>query len=105
MTSEIEGVATRIDQQLNPHVSGLFPPPPQVRVLARFNLSRWKHGFEPRLGLPRSEAMFGGYEDKRPRIGPAAYTGPSRCPYGFPLGARARAVLHLGVELIAGMTT
>jgi hypothetical protein len=30
------------------------------------------------LGLRRSEAISGGYQGKWPRIGPAAYSGPSR---------------------------
>jgi hypothetical protein len=41
------------------------------------------------LGLRRSEAISGGHEGKWPRIGPAAYTGPSRWPARFLLGARA----------------
>jgi hypothetical protein len=46
---ENRGVATGIDEELNQQVSDPFPPPPQVRELARLNLSRWRHGFEPRL--------------------------------------------------------
>jgi len=45
---ENRGVATRIDQERNPQVSGAFQRSPQVRGSARLNLSRWRHGFEPR---------------------------------------------------------
>jgi hypothetical protein len=45
---EKRGVATRIDQERNPQVSGAFQPSPQVTESARLNLSRWRHGFEPR---------------------------------------------------------
>jgi hypothetical protein len=55
---ENRGVATRIDQERNPPVSGAFQRSPQVTEAARLNLSRWRHGFEPALGLrgqsPRS---------------------------------------------------
>ena len=57
---ENRGVATGIDWELNPHVRGLFPPPPQVTELARVNLSRWRHGFKSRWDYkqrPRSEAV------------------------------------------------
>jgi hypothetical protein len=36
---ENRGVATGIDQELNPQVSGRFPPPPQVTESARRALS------------------------------------------------------------------
>ena len=42
------GVATRIDQERNPQVSGAFQRSPQVTESARLDLSRWRHGFEPR---------------------------------------------------------
>jgi hypothetical protein len=45
---ENRGVATRIDQQRNPQVSGAFQRSTQVTESARLNLSRWRHGFEPR---------------------------------------------------------
>ena len=45
---ENRGVATRIDQERNPQVSGAFQRSPQVTGSARLNLSRWRHGFEPR---------------------------------------------------------
>ena len=41
-------VATRIDQERNPQVSGAFQRSPQVTGSARLNLSRWRHEFEPR---------------------------------------------------------
>src|SRR5215216_3116880 len=44
---ENRGGATRIDQELNPPVSGTFQRPPQVTESARLNHSRWRHGFEP----------------------------------------------------------
>ncbi len=49
--------AQRSDQEPNPHANGAFPLPPQVTGSARLNLSRWRHGFEPRWDfLPRSAA-------------------------------------------------
>jgi hypothetical protein len=48
MTIENRGVATGIDEEQNQQVSDPFPPPPQVTESARLNLSRWRHGFEPR---------------------------------------------------------
>ena len=45
---EKRGVATGIDQERNPQVSGPIPPPPQVTEPARLNLSRWRHGFKSR---------------------------------------------------------
>jgi hypothetical protein len=45
---EKRGVLTRIDPEPNSQVSDPFPPPPQVTDSARLNLSRWRHGFEPR---------------------------------------------------------
>jgi len=41
-------VATRVNQERNPQVSGDFHRSPQVTESARLNLSRWRHGFEPR---------------------------------------------------------
>jgi hypothetical protein len=45
---EKRGVLTRIDPESNSQVSAPFPPPPQITDSARLNLSRWRHGFEPR---------------------------------------------------------
>jgi len=45
---ENRGVATGINQKLNPEVSGGIRPSPQVTKSVRLNLSRWRHGFEPR---------------------------------------------------------
>ena len=59
MTSKNRGVATGIDRELNPHVIGPITPPPQLTEPTRLNLSRWRHGFEPRWDYteqPRSEA-------------------------------------------------
>ena len=38
----------RIDEEQNPQVSGAFQRSQQVTESARLNLSRWRHGFEPR---------------------------------------------------------
>jgi hypothetical protein len=46
--NENRGVATGIDPEPNQQVSGPNPPPPQVTEPPRLNLSRWRHGFEPR---------------------------------------------------------
>ena len=51
---ENRGVATRIDQERNPQVSGAFQRSPQVTESARLNLSRWRHGFEPRWDYKRA---------------------------------------------------
>jgi hypothetical protein len=69
---ENRGVATGIDWELNPHVRGLFPPPPQVTELARVNLSRWRHGFEPRWDYEEQCSVRSGF---------------STCPSGFTSGA------------------
>jgi hypothetical protein len=45
---EDRGVATGIDQELMPQVSGPIPPAPLVTEPARLNLSRWRHGFKSR---------------------------------------------------------
>jgi hypothetical protein len=45
---ENRGVATGIDRELDPHVIGPIMPPPQLTEPTRLNLSRWRHGFEPR---------------------------------------------------------
>jgi hypothetical protein len=50
---ENRGVATRNNRELNPQVSRLFPRPPQVTGSAMLNLSRWRHGFEPRWDYER----------------------------------------------------
>jgi hypothetical protein len=50
---ENRGEATRIDGELNPHVIGPIPPAPQVTEPPRLNLSRWRHGFEPRWDYQR----------------------------------------------------
>jgi hypothetical protein len=50
---ENRGVATGIDQELNPQLSVAFPPRPQVRGMARVNLSRWRHGFKSRWDYQR----------------------------------------------------
>ena len=58
-------VATRFDHQLNPQISGPSRVPPQVTESARLNLSRWRHGFEPRWDYQetrRSEALSGAGE-------------------------------------------
>jgi hypothetical protein len=47
-------VATRFDQELNPQISGPSRVPPQVTESARLNLSRWRHGFEPRWDYKRN---------------------------------------------------
>jgi len=44
-----EGVATGNDRKLNPQVSVPFPPPALFTDSTRTTLSRWRHGFEPRL--------------------------------------------------------
>jgi hypothetical protein len=51
---ENRGVATGIDQEKTPQLSSPSPPPPQVTESARLNLSRWRHGFEPRWDYKRN---------------------------------------------------
>jgi hypothetical protein len=45
---ENRGVATGINQEPNPQISGRFRPPPEVADSARGTLSRWRHGFKSR---------------------------------------------------------
>jgi hypothetical protein len=57
---ENRGVAIGIDRELNPHVIGPITPPPPLTEPTRLNLSRWRHGFEPRWDYTekrRSEAL------------------------------------------------
>jgi hypothetical protein len=49
-------VLTRIDPEPNFQVSDRFPPPPHVTDSARLNLSRRRHGFEPRWDYERKGA-------------------------------------------------
>jgi hypothetical protein len=58
---ENRGVATRIDEERNPQVSGAFRRPPQITESARLNLSRWRHGFEPRWDYQRNPRLEGRY--------------------------------------------
>jgi hypothetical protein len=44
---------TGTDPEPNPQVNTLIPLPPQVAKSARLNLSRWRHGFEPRWDYMR----------------------------------------------------
>jgi hypothetical protein len=67
---EKRGVRTRIDREVNPQFIGPFPPPPQVTESARFTLSRWRHGFEPRWD----------YAGQRPNPGFAVASGPALAP-------------------------
>jgi len=50
---EKQGVTTGTDPEPNPQVNGLIPLLPQVTGSARLNLSRWRHGFEPRWDYQR----------------------------------------------------
>jgi hypothetical protein len=61
-------VATRIDQERNPQVSGAFQRSPQVTGSARLNLSRWRHGFEPHWGLPPDPRKHRSVRFQEPRV-------------------------------------
>jgi hypothetical protein len=54
---EYRGLATGIDQKLNPEVSGGIRPSPQVTESARLSLSRGRHGFEPRWDYQRKRDL------------------------------------------------
>ena len=46
-------VTTGTDPEPNPQVNSLISLPPQVTGSAQLNLSRWRHGFEPRWDYER----------------------------------------------------
>jgi hypothetical protein len=52
MTSKARGSDHNRPEPNSP-VRDPFPPPPQVTDSARLNLSRWRHGFEPRWDYER----------------------------------------------------
>jgi hypothetical protein len=86
------GVATRTDEELRPQVSGLIPPRPQVTEPARLNLSRWRHGFEPRCDYQINALLRYRF---RSGLGPAGT--PHRITLHRRLGEEGVAVRWLGV--------
>jgi hypothetical protein len=91
---ENRGVATRIDQERNPQVSGAFQRSPQVTGSARLNLSRWRHGFEPRWDYPGQRPYSGATRTCGPALAPrrtALVTG--HCVPGRPADGAARSRL------------
>ncbi len=66
---EKRGVITGTDPDPNPQLNGLIPLPPQVTGSAQLNLSRWRHGFEPRWDYDAKHADHGPSSGRRsPRI-------------------------------------
>jgi hypothetical protein len=62
----------------NPQVRNRIRPSPQVANIGPENTLKVETRVRTPLGLRSSEAMFHSREGAWPRIGPAAYTGPSR---------------------------
>jgi len=72
MPDDIEnrGVATGIDRELNPNVIGPIMPPPHLTEPTRLNLSRLRHGFEPRWDYAWSRIGCRGHRtDAKARTG------------------------------------
>jgi hypothetical protein len=68
---ENRAVATRIDQERSPQVSGACQRSPQVTESARLNLSRWRHGFKSRWD----------YKQRRWSDTPSRLSGESAGPF------------------------
>jgi hypothetical protein len=77
---EKRGVTTGSDREPNRPVDGPLRPPMQVTEPAGLNLSRWRHGFEPRWDYTekrRSETLFSVSGNLRPTVRPAFVPRPT----------------------------
>jgi hypothetical protein len=87
-------------REANPQVDDHLMASPQPAESPSRTLSRWRHGFKSRWDYADQRPMFSSLEGQWPRIGPAAYTGPSRLSCS---GSNADEPLI--ISAVAGRTT